>query len=350
MSKAAAAAAGDAAAGAAMTVLAERLCPWLREPLARLEAARRSGRLGHAWLIKGPAGIGKLNLAYVFAHRLLTGAEGSSEPPALTPADAVDAMGARRAPADHHPDLHRVFPEPDKRTIGIEQIRELSQTLAMKAFRGAAKAAVIEPAEAMTPAAANALLKTLEEPAEQTYLFLISHQPERLLPTIRSRCQGLAVAAPPASEIASWLGLDRPEHPVMTIAGRSPLRAAALIQRDKDQQLSKLENQLQGISARRIDPRDVAEQWARQDTDLALEWLIGRMERAIKLRAAGSGDSKAVTPERMDSLHNAWLALPPRALFERLDAAQRLLDRLGSGINVELALHGLLLGFRTERG
>src|SRR5690606_12330287 len=229
-------------------------------------------------------------------------------------------------------------------------IRELSQTLAMKAFRGAAKAAVIEPAEAMTPAAANALLKTLEEPAEQTYLFLISHQPERLLPTIRSRCQGLAVAAPPASEIASWLGLDRPEHPVMTIAGRSPLRAAALIQRDKDQQLSKLENQLQGISARRIDPRDVAEQWARQDTDLALEWLIGRMERAIKLRAAGSGDSKAVTPERMDSLHNAWLALPPRALFERLDAAQRLLDRLGSGINVELALHGLLLGFRTERG
>src|SRR5690606_14751674 len=239
--------------------------------LARLEAARRSGRLGHAWLIKGPAGIGKLNLAYVFAHRLLTGAEGSSEPPALTPADAVDAMGARRAPADHHPDLHRVFPEPDKRTIGIEQIRELSQTLAMKAFRGAAKAAVIEPAEAMTPAAANALLKTLEEPAEQTYLFLISHQPERLLPTIRSRCQGLAVAAPPASEIASWLGIDQPEHPVMTIAGRSPLRAAALIQRDKDQQLSKLENQLQGISARRIDPRDVAEQWARQDTDLALE-------------------------------------------------------------------------------
>src|SRR5690606_23192993 len=185
----------------AMAVLAERLCPWLREPLARLDAARRGGRLGHAWLIKGPAGVGKLNLAYVFAQRLLDGASDPSEPPPLAPADAVEAMSARRAPADHHPDLHRVFPEADKRTIGIEQIRELSQALAMKAFRGGAKAAVIEPAEAMTPAAANALLKTLEEPAEQTYLFLITHQPERLLPTIRSRCQGLAVAAPGPSEV-----------------------------------------------------------------------------------------------------------------------------------------------------
>lgn len=347
MSKAAKTAA-SAPAERAMRLLTERLCPWLGEPLARLEGARQAGRLGHAWLIKGPAGIGKLNLAYVFARRLLEG--GAGEPPAIGAAEAAEAMAARRAPADHHPDLHRVFPESDKRTIGIEQIRELSEALGMKAYRGAAKAAVVEPAEAMTPAAANALLKTLEEPAEHTYLFLIAHQPERLLPTIRSRCQGLAVTAPPESEVVRWLGIDRADHPVMTIAGRAPLRAAALLAENKTEQLKKLEEQLKGISIGRTDPRDVAEQWVRQDTDLALEWLIGRLERAIRSRYARSGDSKAVTPGRADSLHNAWLALPLRALLERLEAAQRLLDRLGSGINVELALHGLLLGFRTERG
>jgi len=332
-----------------MNVLAERLCPWLSEPFARLEAARRGGRLGHAWLIKGPAGVGKLNLAYVFARRLLDGDAGAAEPPELGPAEAADAMRASRAPADHHPDLHRVFPESDKRTIGIEQIRALSEALAMKAYRGGAKAAVIEPAEAMTPAAANALLKTLEEPAEQTYLFLISHQPDRLLPTIRSRCQGLAVAAPPEHEIVRWLGIDRADHPALTIAASAPLRAAELMRDDKSKALSKLEEQLQGISRRRTDPRDVAEQWARQDTDLALEWLIASLERAIRARARG-GDSKAVTPARADSIHNAWLALPMRALLERLEATQNLLDRLGSGMNVELALHALLLGFRTERG
>src|SRR5690606_8266279 len=154
------------AAERSIVVLTERLCPWLRDPLARLDAARRSGRLGHAWLIKGPPGVGKRNLAYVFAQRLLEGKTEAGEPPALGPAEAVDAMRAARAAADHHPDLHRVFPEPDKRTIGIEQVRALSEALAMRAYRGASKVAVIEPAEAMTPAAANALLKTLEEPAE----------------------------------------------------------------------------------------------------------------------------------------------------------------------------------------
>src|SRR5690606_28987833 len=131
----------------ALTVLSTRLCPWLEPPLARLDAARRAGRLGSAWLIGGPRGIGKLNLALVLASRLL--GVGDEALPPLGPADAAAAMRERRVPADHHPDLHLVFPEPDKRTIGIDQVRELSEALAMKGFRSAAKVAVIEPAEAM---------------------------------------------------------------------------------------------------------------------------------------------------------------------------------------------------------
>ncbi len=337
-------------AESSLAVLGTRLCPWLQEPLARFEKARRMGRLGHAWLIKGPAGIGKVNLAYVLAQRILELGDSGKLPAALGPTDAVAAMRAYRTPADHHPDLHRVFPEAEKRTIGIEQIRALSEALAMKAFRGNAKVAVIEPAEAMTASAANALLKTLEEPAEATYLFLVSHQPEKLLPTIRSRCQSLAVPAPDPSMIVEWLGLERADHPVLFLSGRSPLRAAELSQDEKLSFIQKLEEQFQGVYRSSTDPREVAEQWARQDTQLALEWLIGRLEMAVRAQAAQRGDSKGVTPKRGDSFHNLPFALPLRTLFERREAAQRLLDRLGSGINVELALHALLLGFRAERG
>lgn len=331
----------------AMTLLCTRLCPWLEAPFGRLEAARRADRLGSAWLISGPPGIGKLNLALALAARLLGVAD--EHPPALGPADASAAMRERRVPADHHPDLHLVFPEPEKRTIGIEQIRELSEALSMKGFRGGAKAAVIEPAEAMTLAAANALLKTLEEPAAQTFLLLVTHQPHRLLPTIRSRCQTLAVAPPSEREVAAWLGL--PEgHPVLSLAGRAPLLGAMLTEPEKIKFLEELSSKFYELCQDRRDPRALAEEWVKQDVELALQWLVGRLEGAIRGRFAAAADSKAVTPAGGDSLHNAWRSLPVRVLFERLDAARRLLDRLGSGINVELALHALLVGFRPQRG
>ncbi|HEU4617187.1 MAG TPA: DNA polymerase III subunit delta', partial [Gammaproteobacteria bacterium] len=158
----------------ALQRLSTRLCPWLAPSLERLETARRGGRLAHGWLIKGPAGVGKINLALVFANRLLAGVEPGAPPPALAASDAARAMQDRHVPADHDPDLHWLFPEEDKKTIGVEQVRDVIEAVALKGFRGADKAVIVEPAEAMTTAAANALLKTLEEPTDRTYLLLVS--------------------------------------------------------------------------------------------------------------------------------------------------------------------------------
>jgi DNA polymerase III subunit delta' len=331
------------------TDLDSRLCPWLREPLDRLEAARAGGRLGHAWLLKGPAGIGKINLALVFANRLLRNTEPKDVPPPLDATAAGTAMRARHAPADRDPDLHWLFPEQDKRTISVDQIRDVTQALALKGFRGRAKAVIVEPAESMTPAAANALLKTLEEPAAQTYLLLISHQPDRLLPTIRSRCQTLIVAPPSEAVVADWLHLadDPRRDALLLLSGRAPLQAFELLSDSKYGVISELEDKLNLLYHGRLDARSLAEEWVRSDVELALRWLVRRLQHAIRRRARTASDSKAVTHRSTDPLHNAWRSLPAEGLFRRLQSAEKLLDQLGSGINVELALHVLLLSLQT---
>ncbi len=211
----------------ALHTLQRRLCPWLRAALSRLEAAHAAGRLGHAWLIGGPAGSGKLNLALVFARRLLERGP-KQDPPDLSAEDAVAAYADRHAPVDHHPDLHWLFPQEDKTAIAVEQVRELGADLSLKAHAGGAKVVVFEPADGMTTAAANALLKSLEEPSADTYLLLLADQPNRLPATIRSRCQRLDVPRPTPSEVAAWLGVQPEEiAAAWTLTGGSPLQVAA---------------------------------------------------------------------------------------------------------------------------
>lgn len=334
----------------AVARLSSSLCPWLAAPLAQLDAARLGGRLAHAWLIKGPAGVGKINLALVFARRVLEQAEAGTPVPPLAAADAAAAMEQRHGPADHDPDLHWIFPEEEKRTISVEQVRDGIEAIGLKGFRGRDKVVVVEPAEAMTAAAANALLKTLEEPTPRTFLLLVSHRPERLLPTIRSRCQSITVARPTPAAFAAWLGKGETEAAeLLALAGGAPFRALALTAKENSSLLKEFEEQLNKVSRNGLDAQAVAEAWYKKNPELALDWLIRRIQRSIRLRVAGT-DSNAVTDPARDSLHNAWLALSVEALYERLDAAERLLDQLGTGINAELAMRVLLLGFQPERG
>jgi DNA polymerase III subunit delta' len=331
------------------STLSSKLLPWLKPALAQLEAARAAKRLGHAWLLAGPAGIGKLNLALVLAGRLLARGMPGDAPADLPAADVVAAMRDRHAPVDHHPDLHWLFPEEEKRTISVEQIRDAAESLNLRSHAGGAKVVVIEPADGMTSSAANALLKTLEEPSGDTYLMLLSHQPQRLPATIRSRCQRLNLARPSAEDLAAWIGVTPAElAQASLLTGGSPLQTAALLA-DTPLQNNMLDNQLALVSRDEVEAQSVAAEWMKSDPELALTWLTRELHRQIRLRLAPAL-STSVTDRDRGMLHNAWSKLTLGCLFEQYDTAERLLNQLGSGINMELALQAMLLGFQGNRG
>jgi DNA polymerase-3 subunit delta' len=332
----------------AFEALSRRLLPWLEPKLAQLEAARRAGTLGHAWLISGPAGVGKINLALVLAARLLGDDARHGE---LDSATALEALAARHEPMDRHPDLHWLHPLEDKETISIDQVRDVIEAFSLTAHRGAAKVILIEPAEALTTAAANALLKTLEEPTSQGYLLLVSHQPGRLAATVRSRCQQLALRAPDTDAVAKWLAMT----PAVVVAaqrwvGTAPLRLAAALSGDKSTIFNKLENDLIEVSQDKLDPQIVAQAWAKGDTEVALNWLRRRIHEVLRLRLANPAGSTDVTVPAAATLHNAWRAVPVRTLFDEYERAEKLLNAQGSGLNVELALVAMLNAFIVNRG
>ncbi len=326
-------------------VLSRKLVPWLAEPLARLERALATERLGHGWLLTGPAGIGKINLALVFGQRLLEGER--AEPESLPADEGLPAYRRRHEPADRHPDLHWVFPADDKQSIGVDQIREISELLSLKGFSGTVKVVVIEPADAMTSAAANALLKTLEEPTPDTYLLLVSDRPGRLPATIRSRCQHLVVAPPEREPAARWLAdAAAPGAERSPAAVPAPFRQPDASDKNTLKEINDLDYNIDLIARGELDPQSVADRWLRCDLDRLLAALSALIQRAIRARFLGRG-SKSVTDPGYGVLHNARRGPTLGLLFDQLDACARLRDQLGRGVNVELAVRVLLSGFKS---
>jgi DNA polymerase-3 subunit delta' len=162
--------------------------------------AHRGGRLHHAWLLAGPRGVGKARFAHAAARRLLAEAAG---PVPDGPGFDVPAGHriARLLDAGSHPDtmlLERLYREKTKdraRSIGVDQVRGLSRLFATAPTFSSRRVVIVDAADDMERAGANALLKMLEEPPADALFLLVSHAPGRLLPTIRSRCRVLRFAA-----------------------------------------------------------------------------------------------------------------------------------------------------------
>ena len=145
--------------------------------MEQLMRSVQAGRIVHALLFSGPKGTGKKSMAEIFARAALC--EGERKPCNVCPA-------CKKVLAGSHPDVHFIAPE--KNTIKVDQIRALTDALALKSYEGGRKIAIISRADAMNESAQNALLKTLESPSGDTMFFLLTDAPGALLPTIVSRC------------------------------------------------------------------------------------------------------------------------------------------------------------------
>ena len=328
----------------------ESLCPWLIKTLASLEEAALSGRLGHGWIINGPRDIGKRNLAYVLAERLLNHELGKAGPDSALPQELVARYSVLAESCDLHPDLHRVRPEEDKRSISVDQVRETTATLALTPHVAGLKVVIIETAELMTIEAANALLKSLEEPTANTYLFLLSERPGRLPATIRSRCQRLTLKLPPPEVTLAWLqsaDADALQLP-QAMLGRGPLAAAqALEYPELIREYNNLHSNIKALYQGKADPYAMAEAWDKGDSDLALTCLVDNLQTTIRNRLVPERRTP-VTDSKSQLADNSSGKISTETLFEGLEMAENLREQLGRGINVELAIKTLLLGLEPS--
>ncbi|HEV8261705.1 MAG TPA: DNA polymerase III subunit delta' [Burkholderiales bacterium] len=213
--------------------------PWAKPVLERLPATVSA--MPHALMLSGQAGLGKTTTALFLAKALLCETERAGR------GACGKCSSCHLYDAGNHPDLRTVevgqedaqatesseeeSATPTKkpsRQISVDAIRALADFVAITAYRGRAKVIVIAPAEAMHPSAANALLKTLEEPpGSATYLVLVSHRPDRVLPTIRSRCFLVPFGVPAPHTALDWLKGQGIERPWLALAqgGYAPLAA-----------------------------------------------------------------------------------------------------------------------------
>ena len=277
------------------------------------------GRLPHALLIHGRAGIGKLHLAEVLAQSLLCENR------------LKDGLACGTCPAcgwfaaGNHPDFRLVEPEAissaedevsatetedevkkkASKQIKIEQIRALSDFLNVGSHRNGNRVVLIHPAEGMNPGSANALLKSLEEPSAGVVFLLVSHKPRRLLATVRSRCHALALNLPPRELALGWLQAQGSKATAsqLAFAGDAPLEAALL----QDEDVETRRRLFDLLGQQTTSALSLADYCQRLPPGAVTDWML---KWTYDLIAMASGGQVRYNIDQEKSLRQLVLAMP----------------------------------------
>ncbi len=315
--------------------------PWLASERERLQGALAAGRLPHGLLLHEAPGAGGEWLA-LWAAQLVVCAERPAAP-------CGRCVACRQVLQRQHPDLARIGPIENATQIRIEQVRELSADLALTAHQGGYKVGILSPADSMNRFAANALLKTLEEPPPRTLLILVVTQPSRLPATILSRCQRVRIRAPQRGEATEWLRASRGEadwDAVLDVLGDAPLLAAGADPATVIQTAAEMRRDLGEAAAGACDPVATAERWSRSETALRLacfeNWLTERIRDRLLPRAAMAEVRAGAHSGDRDRLNI-------RDWFELLDAVRELRSSFDAPINRSVAIESLLRRLSMSR-
>lgn len=320
---------------------------WAVEMLAQGLA---NDRLGHAYLITGPDQVGKTTLARTFAQALNCTAPEAERP-------CGHCRPCKLIAADRHPDVKVVLPETSGRgklTLKIEAIRQLQQDLNLSAYEARYKVAILKRFDAATIGAANAFLKTLEEPPGQVVLLLTATDADMLLPTIASRCRTLNLRPLPPDLIEQSLATrwHVPAEKATLLAHLADGRLGWAVQAAQDDAILKersdqLAQLHQALAGRRVERFDLADKLSRKPEalpDLLKTWLSWWRDLTLLSQRLGQPISLMLTNvdevPRLEPLAASWREAQ---ITDSLNQTNEALWQLERNANTRLVLENLLL-------
>jgi len=313
------------------------LYPWLAEPWQRLNAYLAARRLPQALLIHGAEGVGKTHLAEMFAQKLLCRNPG--------PFACGDCAGCRLFLAGTHPDFLKIEPAERGKPIAVDAVRHLIANLSLKPQYGGCRIVVFRAAHQLNISAANALLKTLEEPGENTVMLLLTDTPSALPATIFSRCQRLAIPLPDNESAARWLqeqGTGETTAVLLAAARHAPLKALALNESNVVEQRKTAFSEYVDVAFRRQEPISLAERWSTLSCDDLVDWMVSWTIDLIRLGSIPRYP-RLDNPDLREGLETLADRLHLKGVFGFFDLLLQAKRALSGQANRQLLLEELLI-------
>ncbi|MCG9647186.1 DNA polymerase III subunit delta' [Vibrio brasiliensis] len=314
------------------------LYPWLTDLWQEWQASLQADRFPNASLVVASQGMGVEQLVDNFSRAVMC---------QNYPAESCGfCHSCQLMESNSHPDFHVIRPEKEGKTITVEQIRQCNRLAQESSQLSGSRLFVIYPVEAMNESAANALLKTLEEPSASCLFLLVTHRSHSLLPTITSRCQQWHLTAPESQSVATWLSAqsvgDVPAY-AAHINGNAPLATLEFVKQDKVSRYLELESQFIALCQQQGDVAKLAKELASQP-DESLNWLWYLLSDGQKVHYG------LQTPAFTPGAAQVAELVDYQRLYSQAQELLKLIEqlRLHSGLNAELLILDWLFKFNGE--
>ena len=314
---------------------------WQQKNWLTLTDSLKNQRLGHGLLFHGAAGIGKNAFALEFAHSLMC------EQP-LTDSACGQCKSCNLNNAHSNPDLLMIEPEEEGKAIKVDQIRDLIQKVSLTSHSQNYRVIIISPADALNINASNSLLKTLEEPPNNTVLILVSDAPSKLMATIRSRTQMVRFDLPSEQESLEWLQQQNIEQPelVLKLNANAPLSALSMSQGNGLLVREQLFNNWQALAEGNADALESAAIWLKEGFkdlgSLPLQWVSSWITDMIRTMQGGHIESMS-NMDYAQTLQKLARQVDLKSMYGLLDRLNDTIQLMDSPANQQTLIESLLL-------
>jgi len=323
--------------------------PWTLSQWQQLVQRVNEKRLPHAMLFCGIEGLGKLDIARQFAQSLLCQQPDDNFMP------CSQCRSCTQFEANSHPDFHFIEPEEEGKAIKVDQIRGLTEQFGLAAHYASYRVAIISPAESMNLAAANSLLKSLEEPPENTLIILVSSHSASLPSTILSRCQRVNFVSPSSDMAINWLNkhhiglfdgeIGGSERALLAMANGAPLKAVKSVDSELIKQREQVFSLFLAVAEGAESPLGADKQWLKTGITTPIQWVYSWISDLIKLKV--NLREAVINHDKSADLQKLAQQVELGSLYQFLDNILDILKKQRAPLNTQMIMDDLLLDWKT---